>query len=145
MPPSPLDIIRQYYEFYNQRRFHESAELFAADAVIEHAPFGKVSPSGGKGYVESAERSIRAFPDARIEVLGVQPHGDTIFEIDMVATGTHRGLLDLGTYGQFEPAGAFVRVRHREVLEIRSGLITYASVTLDVNDLVSQLSAGRRV
>lgn len=145
MTLAPQVLIDRYYALYNQRRFQESAELFAPDAVIEHAPFGKISPPGGTGYVESAERSIRAFPDAQIEVLGVRPHGDTIFEIDMVATGTHHGLLDLGTYGQFEPAGAFVRVRHREVLEIRNGLITYASVTLDVNDLVSQLSGHRRV
>ena len=145
MPSSLPDIIRQYYELYNQRRFQETAELFAPDAVIEHAPFGKISPSGGQGYVESAERSIRAFPDARIEVLSVHPHGDTIFDIDMVATGTHHGLLDLGTYGRFEPTGVHVRVRHREVLEIRNGLITYASVTLDVNHLVSQLSGGPRV
>ena len=137
---SPDALIRQYYEFYNDRRFRESAELFTKDAVIEHAPFGRVSPSGGQGYVEAAERSFVAFPDARIEVVAVHPHGDTIFEIDMVATGTHQGLLDLGTYGRFEPTGAFVRVRHREVLEIRSGLITYASVTLDVNDLVVQLT-----
>jgi len=142
-PLSPQVLIDRYYEFYNERRFQESAELFAADAVIEHAPFGKVSPAGGKGYVESAERSIHAFPDARIEVLGVHSHGDTIFEIDMVATGTHRGLLDLGTYGRFEPTGIFIRVRHREVLEIRRGLITYASVTLDVNDLLSQLGGAR--
>jgi hypothetical protein len=33
-------------------------------------------------------------------------------------------------------------VRHREVLEIRDGAITYASVTLDVGDLVAQLTRG---
>ena len=137
---SPDAVIGQYYEFYNDRRFRESAELFTKDAVIEHAPFGRVSPSGGQGYIESAERSLVAFPDAHLEVLAVQAHGDTIFEIELVATGTHRGVLDLGTYGQFEPTGVYVRVRHREVLEIRGGLITYASVTLDVNDLVVQLT-----
>jgi hypothetical protein len=61
-----------------------------------------------------------------------------------VATGTHKGLLDLGEYGQFEPTGVFVTVPHREVLEIHDGKITYASVTLDMTGLIAQLkrSAG---
>ena len=144
MPSSLLDLIRTYYENYNTRRHGDSAALFARDAVIEHAPFGGAA-TGGEGYVASAERSFVAFPDAHIDVLKVSPHGDTIFEIDLEATGTHRGTLDLGTYGRFEPTGVFIRVRHREMLEIRGGLITYASVTLDVNHLVAQLTGGAQV
>jgi len=139
MPATAPDLIRRYYDNYNSRRFRESADFFAKDAVIEHAPFGSVA-TGGDGYVASAERSFHAFPDARIEVLAVTAHGDTIYEIDLMATGTHSGTLDLGSYGCFEASGVFVRVRHREVIEIRGGLITYASVTLDVNDLLAQLT-----
>jgi hypothetical protein len=136
-------LIQRYYELYNDRRFQESAALFTPDAVIEHAPFGRTLPRGGAGYIESAERSVQAFPDAHIEVLSILPHGDTTYEVHIVATGTQQGPLDLGEYGRFEPAGAHIRVRHREVIEIHGGLITYAGVTLDVNDLVAQLTAGR--
>ena len=84
-----------------------------------------------------------AFPDAHIDILRVQTHDSLIFDVELLATGTHRGPLDLGAYGRFEPTGVLVHVRHREVLEIRNGLITYASVTLDVNDLLTQLTRGR--
>jgi SnoaL-like polyketide cyclase len=137
-------VIRQYYEFYNERRFAEGAALFAPEAVLDHAPYGRLATRGPAGYLESAERSVVAFPDARIEVLGVEPHGDSMFDVDLVATGTHRGFLDLGTYGSFEATGVFVRVRHRELLEIRNGQIVLASVTLDVGDLVLQLTRGQK-
>jgi predicted ester cyclase len=132
-------VIRRYYEAYNARRFQEAASLFAPNAVIEHAPYDRPQPRGGTGYLKSAERSIVAFPDAQIDILGVKAHDDRIFEVELIASGTHLGTLDLGSYGRFEPAGVVVHVRHREVLEIRDGLILYASLTLDVNDLLTQL------
>jgi hypothetical protein len=46
---------------------------------------------------------------------------DALIDVELLATGTHRGPLDLGSYGQFEPTGVEVHVRHREVLEIRDG------------------------
>jgi len=138
----PHPVIRQYYESYNARRFADGAALFAEDAVLDHAPYGRLGTRGPAGYLESAERSVVAFPDAQIEVLAVDAHGETTFDVDLVATGTHRGTLDLGTYGRFEPTRVFVRVRHRELLEIKDGLITLASVTLDVADLVAQLTRG---
>ena len=42
-------IIRQYYEAYNARRFQEGADLFAADAVLEHVPYGRLQKQGGAG------------------------------------------------------------------------------------------------
>ena len=141
VPLHPL--IRRYYECYNARRFHEAAGLFAQDAILEHAPYGRLQRQGGVGYLESAERSIVAFPDAQIQTLDVRVHDDSIVDVELLASGTHLGVLDLGAYGRFEPTGLHVHVRHREVLEIRDGLIRYASVTLDVNDLVSQLVSGR--
>jgi predicted ester cyclase len=134
-------LIRRYYDNYNQRRIEESAELFTPDAIIEHAPFGAPPQRGGRAYVESAKRSFLAFPDAQIEVLNVVEHGDTIYEVDLMASGTHRGPLDLGTYGRFEATGRFIRIPHREVIEIRGGKITYVSVTLGVSELLAQLKA----
>jgi hypothetical protein len=55
---------------------------------------------GGLGYLESADRSIVAFPDAHIDVLDVKAHGDFVFDVELLASGTHRGVLDLGAYGR---------------------------------------------
>jgi predicted ester cyclase len=132
-------LIRQYYEFYNARRFHDAAGLFASDAVIEHAPYGSPPRHGGDGYVESAELSVSAFPDARVEVLRIEQHGQTTYEVDLLASGTHSGTLDMGTYGRFAPTGKAIHLRHRELLEIRDGKIVYASVTFDAQELLEQV------
>jgi hypothetical protein len=132
-------LIRRYYDNYNDRRVEESAEFFTPDAIIEHAPFGAPTQRGGSAYVESAKRSFLAFPDAKIEVLNIVEHGDTIYEVDLMARGTHLGPLDLGMYGRFEATGKFMHVPHREVIEIRGGKITYVSVTLGVSELLAQL------
>ena len=135
-------LIRQFYALYNNRQIDQAADLFSADAVVEHAPFGRPE-RGRRAYAASAERSFVAFPDAHIEVLNISDHGNDVYDIELVATGTHRGLLDLGEYGRFEATGAQVSVPHREVLEIHDGQITYASVTLDVTGLIAQLNAAR--
>ena len=140
--PSSEELIRRYYQLYNERQIQEAAELFAPDAVLEHAPYGGPPARGGAGYIASAERSFVAFPDAHIEVLGIESHGESTYDVNLLATGTHQGLLDLGGYGRFEPTGVRVGVPHREVIEIRDGLIVYASVTLDVESLLAQLKAA---
>jgi ketosteroid isomerase-like protein len=138
------ELIRRYYQLYNERRIQEAAALFAPDAVLEHAPYGGPPARGPAGYIASAERSFVAFPDAHLDVLGIQSHGESTYDVELLATGTHQGLLDLGGYGRFEPTGLPVRVPHREVLEIRNGLIVYAIVTLDVDSLLAQLQGRSR-
>ena len=88
-------LIRRFYGFYNERQIQQAAALFAPAAVIEHAPFGQ-SAQGPEGYIASAERSFVAFPDAHIEVMGISDHSESIYDIELVATGTHSGPLDLG-------------------------------------------------
>jgi predicted ester cyclase len=140
MSQTPTDIIHRYYDLYNRRQFSEAAELFAADAVIEHAPYGTEVRRGGGGYVESAELSMQAFPDAQIEILAITPKDDAVFEVELVAAGTHLGTLDMGAYGRFEATGSTIRLHHREVLEIRDLVIVYAGVTFDVQELIAQLA-----
>ena len=132
------ELIREYYECFNQRRFAEAAELFAPDAVIEHAPTGQ-RQEGGDGYVRFAEMWVNAFPDAGLSIVRVEQRGDTICEIDLLGTGTHRGPFDLGQAGLFKPTGARARLPFRELLEIRVGKITYSSLRFDLHELVRQL------
>src|SRR5262245_59236841 len=91
---SPHALIRKFYAFYNGRQIDQAAALFSSDAVVEHAPFGRPE-RGREAYAASAERSFVAFPDAHIEVLNISDHGQDVYDIDLVATGTHSGLLDL--------------------------------------------------
>ncbi len=133
-------LIREYYSCFNERRLRDAAELFAPDGVLDHTPFGKTQ-TGGDGYIRFAEMWIRAFPDGQLHIERVEQRGDTICEVDLIGTGTHQGDFDMGAYGFFKATGVKATLRCRELLEIRGGKITYSSLTVDVHDLIRQLSA----
>ena len=132
-------LIRQYYACFNNRRFNEAADLFSADAVLEHPPFGQTR-RGGSGYIQFAQMWIGAFPDGRLTIDHVEQRGDTICEVDLTGTGTHAGDFDMGTHGLFKATGVKATIRFRELLEIRVGRITYSSLTFDVHELIRQLT-----
>ena len=134
-------LIREYYACFNERRFRDAAELFARDAILEHPPFGE-RQVGGEGYLRFAEAWARAFPDGRLKIDHVEQRGDTICEIDLIGTGTHKGDLDMGMYGVFKATGRPASLRFRELLEIRHSKITYSSLTFDVHELIRQLTGG---
>jgi len=60
-------------------------------------------------------------------------------EVYLLATGTHRGSLEFGVY-RFRPSGAEAALHVRELLDIRDGWIVSSALTVDLNDLVSQLT-----
>jgi predicted ester cyclase len=132
------ELIREYYTCFNERRFTDAAELFSEDAVLEHGPLGQ-RQHGGAGYIHVAKMWVEAFPDARLNILHVEQHGDTICEVDLIGTGTHQGIFDVGPNGTFKPTGAQATLRLRELLEIRVGKITYSSVSFDLHELIRQL------
>lgn len=132
-------LIREYYACFNERRFRDAADLFSADAVLEHPPFGPPQ-RGGEAYIHFAEMWLGAFPDGRLDIDRVEQRGDTICEVDLVGTGTHQGDFDLGAYGVFRATGVKATLRFRELLEIRVGKITFSSLTFNVHDLVRQLT-----
>jgi hypothetical protein len=120
------ELIRAYYACFNDRRFSDGAELFSTDALLEFGPTGRRG-QGGAGYVHVAESWVRAFPDATLAIVHVEQRGDTICEVDLLATGTHRGTFDLGPGGLFKPTGIHARLRFRELLE-RSHIRAYHSI-----------------
>ena len=85
-------------------------------------------------------RWIEAFPDSQLQIEHVEQRGDTICEVDLIGTGTHRGDFDMGGYGVFKATGVQAILRFRELLEIRGGKITYSSLTFNVHDLIRQLA-----
>jgi hypothetical protein len=55
---------------------------------------------------------------------------------DLLPTGTHRGVLDFGSY-RLEPKGADAVLHLRELLDVREDKIAGSMLTFDVNDLVT--------
>ncbi len=128
-------LIREYYKAFNERRFDDAADLFSFDAVIQHRPDGGTL-KGPEGYLESARATVAIFPDIQIQILHVEQRGDTIVEVDLVATGTHKGDWNMGALGILKATGEPATIRHREMLEIRGGKITFSSITYNLQQFV---------
>jgi steroid delta-isomerase-like uncharacterized protein len=133
------ELIREYYRCFNERRVASAEALFAPDAVLDMAPFARTG-AGREGYAEFVETWVRAFPDAAFTIAHVEQRNDSMCEVDLLATGTHTGQLNLGSFGQLPPSGLRPQVRLRELLEIRDGTIHYANVSCDINQLVRELT-----
>jgi hypothetical protein len=82
---------------------------------------------------------LRAFPDAVVSPERITPVGNSAYEVDLNATGTHQGALDLGGW-VFRPTGAHATFRLRESLQLRGDKIAFSSVSLDVHDIVDKLA-----
>jgi steroid delta-isomerase-like uncharacterized protein len=131
-------VIRQFYQYFNERRFDAAAALFSDDAVLEHTPLRR-HQLGGDGYLEFARMWTRAFPDVALSVERVASHDGVTYEVDLLAAGTHLGALDMGAVGVFKPTGVTAALRMRQLLEIRDGRIRFSSLSFDVQDIVHQL------
>lgn len=129
---------QRLFAAFNARELEEAAALFAPDAPFEYAPGRR--QAGRVGYLEFARNWIGAFPDAVLTIEAVTPRSPAAVEIDILATGTHQGALDLGGYGLFKPSGTMGRLRLRQIVETRDGLITYSALSFDVHDIVQQLT-----
>ena len=134
-------IIRKYYACFNERRFAEAAELLARDVEVD-CP-GSGSSHGRDAYVQQAKLWVRAFPDLTHVVLDIEDRGDTISEVRLSASGTHRGVLDLGVLGTFAPQGARVTFEQRDLFEVRVARITFVRMTLNIAELLAQLTPDR--
>jgi predicted ester cyclase len=132
-------LIRDYYRCFNERRIADAGTLFAPHAIVEMPPF--VGPArGADAYTRFAETWLCAFPDAQFRIEQVQQRNETMCEVDLIATGTHTGPLDLGEFGLLRPSGVRLTLKLRELLEIRDGRITSASLSFDLNGLMRQLN-----
>jgi predicted ester cyclase len=132
-------LIRQYYAYFNERRLSEAVELFAEHATFDSPPFAKTD-SGISGYVKFAETWLRAFPDAQLKIEHVHQRNDKICEIDLLAVGTHSGMLDLTPFGRLSPTGSQSAIRIRELLQVNNDKIIHSTLSFDIHDLLHQLA-----
>lgn len=130
-------LIEHYYRCFNERRFDEAAALFTEDAVVELIHGAR--ERGGAAYWRFAGAWVAAFRNATFTIERIQARAGTLHEVYLLATGTHSGILDLGMY-RFKPSGAEARLHVRELLDIRNEQIAASVLTVDLNDLVDQLT-----
>jgi hypothetical protein len=131
-------LIQRLYSLFNARQLEQAAALFADDALLEHAVTGR-QQRGPAGYLDFARMWICAFPNAVLTVDAISARTPTTVEVELLATGTHEGPLDLGGYGVFKPSGTCGTLRLRQRVEVQDGKITYSALSFDVHDIVQQL------
>ena len=107
--------------------------LVADDAEIQHRPNHALR--GPDGYVASAGMATTSFPDIHLDVVSVTRRGDTVAEVELLATGTHASDWTADGIGTLRASGAKRTFRIRETLEIRDGKITFSSLNYNLQDL----------
>jgi hypothetical protein len=132
-------VIQQYHASFNERRMGDALALFAPEATVEYLPFAPRLPAS-EGYTQFVTMWWRAFPNAALESQRVEQRSDTVWELDVIATGTHANVLDLGSIGVFEASSSTTRLRLTELLDIRDGRIMHTSVAFNLNDITQQLA-----
>jgi predicted ester cyclase len=132
-------LVRDHYRYFNERLLAAAETLFAPDAVVDMPPFVRQT-RGPAAYAQFAETWLRAFPDALFTLEHVEQRNETMCEVNLIATGTHSGLLDLGAFGLLKPSGGRLTLQLRQLLDIREGQITFTNLSFDINRLVRQLS-----
>lgn len=132
-------LIDRYVASLNDRRFDEGAALFATDSRFVWISFADPA-HGPDGYREFASRLTAAFPDLRVASDHARSRGsDAMWAFDLVVTGTHSGVLDMGTY-RFNATGQNVELRLQHLFESEKGRIQYVSVSIDPQDIVRRLT-----
>src|SRR5579862_1917872 len=108
-PMTPDALLRLFYESFNERRFSDTSVLFTEDVVFELLP-SEPPLRGRAGFEAFVARWSTAFPDAHMIPVHVEQRGESMCEVELTASGTHRGLFDLGAY-RFKPTGLAVALR----------------------------------
>jgi SnoaL-like domain len=132
-----ISVIRRFFDGFNERRFADVAALFSDDAVLEHTL--RRQERGGAGYLAFVRMWITAFPDAALTVVHIAARAANTYEVEISATGTHLGALDMGGGGVFKATGTKATLALRQLLEIAGDQIVYSSLSFDIQDIVHQL------
>ena len=131
-------LIAEFYTCFNERRFAEAAAMFAETALVEHSAVHRTM-QGGDGYLTFAKMWCQGFPDAAVSVEQVTMRSEGMYEIELLARGTHLGNLDLGGGWLFRATGATAALRMRQLLQVENDRFTYSTLSFDLQDIVQQL------
>ncbi len=126
--------IARFYAALNAHELDAATALFSSGATIEHMP-GR----GREAVASFANYWFAAFPDARFTGARIHYQGPTMCEADLIVTGTHRGLLQVGSC-RFKPTGGATQVCCRQLFEFADHKIHFSALTFDVQSLIRQLA-----
>jgi steroid delta-isomerase-like uncharacterized protein len=125
-------------EAFNNHDIDRFLALMAEDVAFRHSAW----PTPLRGKAELAEfydgYLWSAFPDLRLDRADgpfLHPHAPRL-SVAWRATGTHRGPIDPPGLA---PSGRRVDVQVREVAAVRDGLLSEASIILDMAEFMRQL------
>jgi hypothetical protein len=111
-------------------RFHPAARIENGTGQIEYGP---------EGFRLLARQWLMAFPDVRVCVGSIRSQGAAMYDVDLVATGTHSGSIAFGPWN-FRPSHVVVELPARELFEVANGQFRLASLAFDLQDLVRQMA-----
>jgi hypothetical protein len=131
-------LISEFYSCFNERRFADAAAMFAETALVEHSALQRTL-QGGEGYRAFAEMWCQGFPDATVVVERVVARAEGMYEVELIARGTHLGDLDLGGGWAFRATGAVAELRLRQLLQVEAAQFSYSTLSFDLQDIVQQL------
>jgi steroid delta-isomerase-like uncharacterized protein len=130
------DIARRNFEAFNKRDYDLLLSLASDDVESLDVPTGQVL-KGLKGYRESAEQWIKAFPDASADITNIVSSGDYVV-VEFTGRGTHNGPM-MTPGGEVPPTGRRIEIPFVEVHEIRNGKIVRSRLYYDMSSFARQL------
>ena len=136
-PDPDVQLIVDHYDAFNARRLDDAASQFHSEAPLEHVT-GCVQ-FGPDGFRVFAGRWLEGLPDAELSIQGIQRRSAGLYDVDLLGTGTHTGTLTFGSW-VFRPTHHELRLPARQLVQIQDGLIRFATLSLDLQDLVRQLA-----
>ena len=126
-------VVRRYFE-----ELWNKGDL----AFIEECLGPDVSHAWGHETHESWRVAVSAwltaFPDFRYHVDELVAEGDTV-AANTRLTGTHRGVLQIGTWGPWAPTGKSVDVREANFFRLAGGKVVEIWVAWDTTTFARQL------
>ena len=134
---SSEQLVRLYYQFFNERRLDEAGQLVHPQAVFHYIPT-RQRLVGRAGYRALVAAWLNAFEDARLELRRVDANGPTV-DVDFVGHGTHTGDLVLGEAFALPATGRAAELPFRDRIEVRDGLIASSELDFDVEELKRRL------
>jgi ketosteroid isomerase-like protein len=135
------EVLLRLYDRFNRHDATPSDDLFATDAVVECPPFLHQG-HGAVAWHAFVDRVTTAFPDARLRAERLLKLADSSYECVVVCSGTHRGVFDVESYGQFSPTGRRVHMTFRQLVQFRGGKIVYMNSSFHPAELTRQVTAG---
>jgi hypothetical protein len=135
---TPEELVRRYYDLFNQRRLDEAGHLVDPQASFHYLPTGQ-RLSGRAGYRALAAAWLIAFEDATVEVQSVRRVDDHTVDVTFIGRGTHAGDLELGENVTIPATGRHTELVFHDRLEVHNDLITRAEFDFDLEELKRRL------